>query len=39
MIANNTDSAIDDVRDLYRRAQGEELVVEGLRGENFVAQE
>ena len=31
---------LDDVRDLYRRAAGEELVVEGLReGENFVAQE
>lgn len=30
---------LDDVRDLYRRAQGEELVVDGLRGENLVAQE
>ena len=30
----------DDVRDLYRRAAGEELVVDGLReGQNLMAQE
>lgn len=30
----------DDVRDIYRRTQGEELVVEGLReGTNLVGQE
>ncbi len=30
----------DDVRDVYRRAEGEELVVEGLReGTNLVAEE
>ena len=30
----------DDVRDIYRRAEQEELVVEGLRaGDNLVAQE
>lgn len=34
------ETTTDDVRDIYRRAAGEELVVEGLReGENFVAQE
>lgn len=31
---------IDDVRDIYRRAEQEELVVEGLReGDNLVGQE
>lgn len=31
---------IDDVRDIYRRAEGHELVVEGLReGTNLVAEE
>lgn len=31
---------IDDVRDIYRRAEKEELVVEGLReGTNLVAEE
>ena len=30
----------DDVRDMYRRAEQEELVVEGLReGDNLVGQE
>lgn len=30
----------DDVKDIYRRAEQEELVVEGLRdGDNLVAQE
>lgn len=30
----------DDVRDIYRRAEGEELVVEGLReGTNLVGEE
>ena len=30
----------DDVRDIYRRAEQEELVVEGLReGDNLVGQE
>ena len=34
------ETTTDDVKDIYRRAAGEELVVEGLRdGENFVAQE
>lgn len=34
-----TDGA-DDVRDTYRRAQGEELVVDGLRdGTNLVGEE
>lgn len=33
-------SHTDDVRDIYRRAQGEELVVEGLReGTNLVGEE
>lgn len=31
--------AIDDVRDMYRRATGEELVVEGLREDQQLAQE
>lgn len=31
---------LDDVRDIYRRAEGEELVVEGLReGTNLVGEE
>ena len=31
---------LDDVRDIYRRAEQEELVVEGLReGDNLVGQE
>ncbi|KAL2356535.1 GDP dissociation inhibitor [Cryomyces antarcticus] len=34
------ETTTDDVRDVYRRAQGEELVVEGLRdGQNLVAEE
>lgn len=33
------ETTTDDVRDLYRRVAGEELVVDGLRGENLVAQE
>ncbi|KAG8531752.1 Rab GDP dissociation inhibitor alpha [Bacidia gigantensis] len=33
------ETTTDDVRDIYRRAAGEELVVDGLRGENLVAQE
>ena len=34
------DLLIDDVRDIYRRAEQEELVVEGLReGDNLVGQE
>lgn len=33
----NTNSA--DVRDIYRRATGEELVVEGLREDQRLAQE
>ncbi len=34
------DSHVDDVRDIYRRAAGEELVVEGLReGTNLVGEE
>ena len=34
------DLILDDVRDIYRRAQQEELVVEGLReGDNLVGQE
>ena len=34
------DSHLDDVRDIYRRAAGEELVVEGLReGTNLVGEE
>jgi len=34
------DSNVDDVRDIYRRAAKEELVVEGLReGTNLVAEE
>ena len=36
----NADSVADDVRDIYRRAEQEELVVEGLReGDNLVGQE
>lgn len=31
---------LDDVKDIYRRAEGEELVVEGLReGTNLVGEE
>lgn len=30
---------LDDVRDMYRRATGEELVVEGLREDQQLAQE
>jgi Rab GDP dissociation inhibitor len=34
------ETTTDDIRDLYRRAAGEELVVEGLReGQNLVADE
>ncbi|MCJ1386115.1 Rab GDP dissociation inhibitor alpha [Xylographa soralifera] len=34
------ETTTDDVRDIYRRAEGEELVVEGLReGTNLVAEE
>lgn len=34
------ETTTDDIRDLYRRAAGEELVVEGLReGEGLVADE
>ncbi|CAD0093843.1 unnamed protein product [Aureobasidium mustum] len=33
-------TATDDIRDIYRRAEGHELVVEGLReGQNLVAEE
>lgn len=41
MIKHDTaDTGVDDVRDIYRRAQGEELVVEGLReGTNLVGEE
>lgn len=36
----HTDCQADDVRDIYRRAEQEELVVEGLRaGDNLVGQE
>lgn len=36
----HADGPIDDVRDIYRRAEQEELVVEGLReGDNLVGQE
>lgn len=36
----SADQNIDDVRDIYRRAEQEELVVEGLReGDNLVGQE
>ena len=32
--------AADDIKDIYRRAEGEELVVEGLReGANFNVEE
>lgn len=35
-----SDWYIDDVRDIYERAEGHELVVEGLReGQNLVAEE
>lgn len=34
-----TDSCTDDVRDLYRRATGEDLVVEGLREDQKLAEE
>jgi Rab GDP dissociation inhibitor len=34
------ETTTDDIRDVYRRASGEELVVEGLReGTNLVAEE
>lgn len=37
---DNADLMTDDVRDIYRRAEGHELVVEGLReGTNLVAEE
>lgn len=35
----HTDDAADDVRDIYRRAEGEELVVEGLREGTDLVQE
>lgn len=36
----DTKSRIDDIRDIYQRAEKEELVVEGLReGTNLVAEE
>ena len=36
----NTDSWEDEIRDVYRRAQGEELVVEGLReGQDITAEQ
>lgn len=34
------ETTTDDVKDIYRRAEGQELVVEGLReGQNLVAEE
>ena len=36
--ANDITNA-DDVRDIYRRAEGQELVVEGLREGQTLAQE
>lgn len=34
------ETTTDDIRDIYKRAAGEELVVEGLReGQNLVAEE
>jgi len=34
------ETTTDDIRDVYRRAAGEELVVEGLRdGQNLVTEE
>ncbi|KAK5138423.1 hypothetical protein LTR08_000009 [Meristemomyces frigidus] len=38
--SSHFETMTDDVRDIYRRAQGEELVVEGLKdGQNLVAEE
>jgi len=40
MIRSCINRRVDDVRDIYQRAQKEELVVEGLReGTNLVAEE
>jgi hypothetical protein len=37
---NVVNTITDDIRDIYRRAEGHELVVEGLRdGQNLVAEE
>jgi hypothetical protein len=34
------DKHVDDIKDIYRRAEGQELVVEGLReGSNFNVEE
>ena len=40
MLKPDLDHCLDDVRDIYQRAEKEELVVEGLRdGTNLVAEE
>jgi Rab GDP dissociation inhibitor len=38
--SSHFETMTDDVRDIYKRAQGEELMVEGLKeGQNLVAEE
>ena len=38
--SSHFETMTDDVRDIYRRAEGEELRVEGLKeGQNLVAEE
>ena len=38
--SSHFETMTDDVRDVYRRAEGEELKVEGLKeGQNIVAEE
>jgi Rab GDP dissociation inhibitor len=40
LLEGRTDFGTDDIRDIYRRAAREELVVEGLReGQSLVAEE
>lgn len=39
LVNMHANHSADDVKDIYRRAEGHELVVEGLRGDDLVAQE
>lgn len=37
---NDANMVLDDIKDIYKRAEGQELVVEGLReGANFNVEE
>jgi Rab GDP dissociation inhibitor len=40
LLQTDTNMFADDIKDIYRRAEGQELVVEGLReGSNFNVEE